>query len=416
MRSEEPIIAFLGTYSPRECGMATYLQDLVYEMDRQSRQSSKIIAMDEPGATRAYPPNVAWRIRQRKRADYLKVAIEVGRSDVAIVCVQHDFALFWNHPKEEGGTIVRLPNLEKEEKPDDGEALLDFLRAVQQPVVTTLHTVQPGPSSSRREMVREIDALSAGIITVSRSAMRILHGDYGISTRRIAYIPHGIPSVVRSTGAGRAAKERLGCDGRAVLLTLGFVHPDKGIEYVIEALPMLVERHPEILYLVAGPTHTLAQRYWGNDYWGNGYRQHLQRLVDDLHLHDHVRFDNFFLQQSVVADYFLAADMCLVPYLDPDQNTSGALSYALGYGKATIATPFSYAQEMLAEGCGLIVAFRSAEGIRDAVEQVLTNSELKAALERNAFASTRHMRWPRIAATHKQLFLRYVRSAPCTDP
>lgn len=374
----EPRIAMLGSYPPRECGIATFTADLVAALDQQSVRPLKVIAMDEPGAERSYGSNVVWRIQQNDPQSYLDIAAAVGRSNVDLVAIQHEYGLF-------GG--------------DDGEQLLQFVEALSQPAVTTLHTVLPKPSAHMREVTRALCSMSAEVVVLARSAIPMLRDIYGVDTRRVSFVHHGIPSVEYRPELGRAAKARFGFAGRTLLSTFGLINPDKGIEYAIQALPSLVARHPNLLYLVLGETHPGIRRHSGER-----YREELQALVDSLGLHDHVRFENRYMELEELVSYLTATDIYLMPYLNPDQIVSGTLAYAVGCGKAVVATQFRYAQEMLADGRGIVVPFRSAEGIGTALGSLLDNPRLRAEMEMNAYNFSRAMEWPSVAASYRAIF------------
>lgn len=382
LQMTEPQIAVLGSYPPRECGIATFTADLVAALEQQSLQSIGIIAIDEPDAVRSYPPNVIWRMQQHDPASYLNVAAAVGRSNIKLVNIQHEYGLF-------GG--------------DDGELLLTFMEKLPQPMITTLHTVLPEPSPHLREVTRALCKLSAEVVVLARSAIPLLHDTYGVDTGQITFIPHGIPTVVRQVGMRHTMKARLGYSGRLLLSTFGLINPDKGIEYVLQALPPLIERYPDLLFLVLGETHPGIRLHSGER-----YREGLQAIVDDLGLHDYVRFENRYLNLEELVNYLIATDIYLMAYLNLNQIVSGTLAYAVGCGKAAIATPFRYAEEMLADGRGIIVPFRSHQGIASALQRLLASPALRAEMESRAYIFSRSMEWSNVAAAYQSLFLRVM--------
>ena len=377
-------IAFLGSYPPRECGIASFMADLAAAIDQQGLHTSRIIAIDEPGTSRVYPSRVVWQIQQNECASYSRVAAAVGQSGVDIVSVQHEYGLFGSQGIE-------------------GEMFLNFLQAVPIPVVTTLHSVLPNPSPRFRKVTQAISAMSAEIVVPARSAIPLLRDVYDIAPSHITYIPHGIPMVDRRCGVRRAVKKRLGYSGRTLISTLGLIRPEKGIEYAIQALPPIVEHHPEVLFLVLGPTHP---HEIGS--LGDSYRDYLQTLVDELGLRKSVQFVNHHLDLGEVIDYLLATDIYLIPYLNPEQIVSGTLAYAVGCGKAIIATPFPYAQEVLSDDRGMIVPFRSSDSISGAVKLLLETPVFKADLESRAYSFGRTMVWPSVAATYREVFYRHA--------
>lgn len=384
-RLVDPQIALLGSYPPRACGIATFTADVATALDQESSRPTKIIAIDEPGADRMYRPNVHWRLQQHNPQSYLDTAAAIGKSNVKLVNIQHEYGLF-------GG--------------DDGEMLLSFINAVPQPVVTTLHTVVPNPSPHFRAVTRALFAASAEMVVLARSATPLLRDAYGIDPERVTFIPHGIPSVPRRPGMRRAMKLRLGLSGRTVLSTFGLLNPDKGIEYVLEALPALVERYPDLLFLIIGETHPGIRQHSGES-----YRNSLQALVDEGGLHEHVRFVNQYLTLEDLLDYLVATDVYLMAYLNPDQIVSGTLAYALGSGKAVVATPFRYAQEMLADERGVIVPFRSSEQIMAALDDLLKHPSKRAVMEEKAYIFSRNMEWHAVAAAYQAVFQRHIKAS-----
>ncbi len=374
----EPKVAVLSSYPPRACGIATFAADLAVALDWQSVQSTRIIAIDEPGAERSYPKNVIWRLQQHDPVSYLEIAAEVSRSNVELVNIQHEYGLFGNK---------------------DGELLLTFMEALAQPIVTTLHTILPEPSPHLHHITRALCQLSAEVVVLARSAIVMLRDIYGVDPSRITFIPHGVPTVVRQAGMRHSMKTRLGYSGRTLLSTFGLLNPDKGIEYVLQALPPLIEQHPDLLFLVLGETHPGVRHHWGES-----YRQGLQAIVDDLELHDHVQFENRYLDLAELVNYLIATDIYLMPYLNPNQIASGTLAYAVGCGKAVVATPFCYAEEMLADGRGIIVPFRSHQEITNALQRLLINPKLQAEIEARAYTFSRSMQWSSVAVAYRHVF------------
>lgn len=380
----EAQIALLGSFPPRACGIATFTADVATALDQQRSRPTKIIAVDEPGADRVYSSNVHWRLQQHDPQSYLDIAASVGRSNVRLVNIQHEYGLF-------GG--------------DDGEMLLRFIEAVPQPVVTTLHTVVPKPSPHMRAVTRALVAASSEVVVLARSATPLLRDVYGIDPRQVAYVPHGIPSVQRRPGMRRAMKLRLGLSGRTVVSTFGLLNPDKGIEYILEALPPLVERYPDLLFLIIGETHPGIRKHSGEQ-----YRESLQAKVEQAGLQQHVRFVNKYLTLDDLLDYLVATDVYLMAYLNPDQIVSGTLAYAIGCGKAVVATPFRYAQEMLAGDRGVIVPFRSPEHITTALKDLLSQPHKREAMEQAAWAFSRPMEWHAVAAAYGAVFQRHIKA------
>ncbi|HTG46106.1 MAG TPA: glycosyltransferase, partial [Actinomycetota bacterium] len=269
--------------------------------------------------------------------------------------------------------------------------LTPFLEELKEkPALVTLHTVLPEPSPAIRETVRSIADAAHGLVVMAETAVTILDEVYGV-TAKPTVIPHGMPHI--EPQGRRRLKAKLDLDGRQIISTFGLVGPGKGLEYVIEAMPAVVARHPDALYLIAGQTHPELLRQRGEE-----YRNKLIELVEELGLTDNVLFVNQYLEQKDIIDYLLASDVYVTPYLDPNQITSGTLSYALGAGKAVVSTPYLHAMEALADDRGLLVEFRSAEGMAEAINRILDDPKMKARLEKNAYRYANEATWPKAGA------------------
>jgi glycosyltransferase involved in cell wall biosynthesis len=365
-------IAFVASSVPRRCGIATFTADLAAAV-KSADPTVRVYAaaIDEPGAARAYGPEVRWRIRQEEPSTYRDAATAISASNVDIVNLQHEFGLYgvWHD-----GTY------------DDH--LRVFLERCTKPVVTTLHTVAPKPEPWALETVRFISEHSEQVVVMGTTAARLLRDVYGV-TRPPVVIEHGMPAI-EPRGRHRL-KRQLGVEDRAMISTFGLVDPRKGLEFVIEAMPEVVARHPNALYLVVGQTHPELQKREGE-----AYRNSLIASAARLGLREHVKFVNQYLSQREVVDYLLATDVYVTPYLDPNQITSGTLAYALGAGKAIVSTPYLHAQEVLSKGRGILVPFRDAPAIAAAVNAVLGDPQKKRELEIRAYEYGKEMAWPAI--------------------
>ena len=391
-------IAFVSTYPPRRCGIATFTSDLIQAI-RQADPSTRarIAAIDERNSVRAYGSEVRWRIRQGSPMPYRAAARAINRSNADVVCVQHEFGLYglWK-----GGGWVGDHWIEGTYE----DHLTPFLDELEKPSLVTLHTVLPEPSPAVREAVRSIADSAHGLTVMAETAVDILREVYGIAERPTV-IPHGMPHI--EPIGRRRLKAKLGLDHRQIVSTFGLVGPGKGLEYVIEAMPAVVARHPDALYLIAGQTHPelLKQR-------GEEYRNRLTALVEELGLTDNVVFVNQYLEQKDIIDYLLATDVYVTPYLDPNQITSGTLSYALGAGKAVVSTPYLHAKEALADDRGLLVDFQAADQIADAVNTILDDPKLKARLEKNAYRYANEATWPKTGARFLDVMRELVAEHP----
>src|SRR5712691_8910588 len=365
-------IAFVASAVPRRCGIATFTADLMAAVKAADPAVRCIAAaIDEPNATHAYGPEVRWRIRQGDKASYRGAARAINESSADVVNLQHEFGLYgvWRDGGYDDHCVPMLEELNK-------------------PVITTLHTVLPKPEPQIRDVVRRIAQRSSAIVVMAETAARLLRDVYGIE-RRPVMIPHGMPAIV-PRGRHRL-KRQLGMDHRTIISTFGLVDPRKGLEYMIEAMPAVIARHPNVLYLIVGQTHPELQRKEGER-----YRNELAAQIDASGMGDHVRFVNQYLTQREIVDYLLATDVYVTPYLDLNQITSGTLAYALGAGKAIVSTRYLHAAEALADGRGLLVDVRDADGLARAVLAILDDPALKAELERRAYDYGKEMAWPNV--------------------
>jgi glycosyltransferase involved in cell wall biosynthesis len=372
-----PRALFLGSYPPRECGIATFTKDMVDAYDRAFHLGSPVIAVDEPGAeVRRYPLEVIARIAEQERDSYAAAADFVNRYPVELVNIQHEYGLF-------GG--------------ERGEWLVDFIRLLEKPVALTLHTVLPEPDDAYLRVTRELCEEAARVVALSETGRGLLENVYGIDPQRLQVIHHGVPDVPFQDT--HSAKATFGIGQRTVISTFGLISRGKGLEYAIEAMRAVVRRHPETLYLILGETHPVVRRREGES-----YRESLHAMVREFGLHYNVQLLDKYLDFDEVVSYLAATDIYLTPYLNPDQVVSGTLAYAVGCGKAIVSTPYLYAQELLAHNRGFLCDFRDAESIAVRLNMLLDDPALRRATERRAYRFGRQMTWPHVAAEYGQLF------------
>jgi glycosyltransferase involved in cell wall biosynthesis len=383
----KPRITYVGSYPPRECGIATFTRDLCKAIDHLSPLvRTHIVAMQEQDAHYAYPSEVKATITRDDLASYRLAAQHVNQSRTQVVSVQHEFGLF-------GGEY--------------GSHLLAFMRNVDVPISVTMHTVLRNPQPAMRQVVRDIATYASRIVVLAEQARAILQSDYGLSPSQVSFIPHGVPTVRRVPSSH--FKRTLGLDHRTVVSTFGLVGPGKGIEYVLDALPAVVERHPSLTYLILGETHPGVRKHEGER-----YRESLAARVASLGLENHVQFHNRYLTYRELVHFLLASDVYVVPNLDPHQIASGTLAYAVGCGRAVVSTPFVYAREMLGNGRGLLTEFRDADSTAQAINQILDNPFLRASMEQRAYTYARRMTWPAVAREYLHTF--HEISAPAPMP
>jgi len=388
----ERAVAFLSSYVPRECGVGTFARDLSTGVDQaRPERPSVIVAINDPDGQYDYSRKVVFEVDQGLPETYVEAARYLNKQkSVKLVSVQHEFGLYGEF---RDGAVTR-------------DHLAPFLRELKKPSVVTLHTVLPNPGDNLRQKVREIYELSSASVVMVNMAAMILAEDYGLAEQndvgmfappsKLRTIPHGVPNIALPKRGGHL-KRALHQD--AIISTFGLLSPGKGLEYVIQAMPMILEQHPNTIYLVLGTTHPDLRRHQGEN-----YRNYLLELVHDLKLEKHVRFNNRFLPQTELVQYLKATDVYVTPYLNRNQITSGTLAYALGCGKAIISTPYLYAQEALAEGRGLLAEFRSPESIANCANQILGTPGLKEHMQAQAAVYGAEMSWRRVAERYLELF------------
>lgn len=376
-------VAFLGTYPPRRCGIAAFTADLAQELALAAPGAKISIVGMNDGQTYAYGDSVRLTIDQDDPASY-EAAARSLHADV--LCVQHEFGIF-------GGPA--------------GSYLLTLLRSVRAPIVTTMHTVLERYTPEQYAVVEELAALSSKIVVMSRRAVGFLVSQ-GVPRHKICFVHHGIPDVPVDR---EAEKHRMGVSGRSLILTFGLLSPNKGIETAIRALPSVVRRVPDALYLILGATHPHIR-----EQHGEAYREELTRLVADLGMTAHVRFDDEFAELDRITSALAAADVCVIPYLTREQITSGTLAYALGNGKAVVSTPFWHAEELLEHERGILVPFDDPVALGTALGDLLGDPGLRAAMEERARQYGAHMRWPNVARAYLEVFDAARRGRPSSHP
>ena len=364
-----PSVLFVGSYPPRQCGIATFTRDLAHALHAVGGRQFQVIAVHNADREPAHPPEVALSIRRDRLEDYLRAADYVNGAPVDVVSLQHEFGLF-------GGQA--------------GDYILEFLRHVEKPVVTTLHTVIRRPAPEYREATLGLIRLSERLVVMSDVARDILLETYGAPAERIVLVPHGVPDVPAEDRA--ALKEALGLAGRFVILTFGLLSRNKGIELMLDALPTVVEEHPEVLYVVLGATHPEVVRREGES-----YRSFLEDKVGRMDLAGHVRFVNQYVDQETLLRYIHASDLYVTPYPHEEQVVSGTLSYALALGKPIVSTPYWYARELLQDDRGVLVPFGDAGAMAAAVRRLIADRQEYERISRAAYERGLAMRWPVVA-------------------
>ncbi len=376
--NEEQLIFFLGTYPPRECGIATFTQDLANSIKNRFNPEIDICigAINEDSTTfYNYPKRVFYDISQDDIEDYMKLAEKINQDDrIKVVSIQHEFGIF-------GGK--------------HGNHIIPFLEKIEKPVVVTFHSILPNPDEYHKKVVKFILEKSAASVVMARRAIDILERDYEGDRDKIFYIPHGTPQIPLLPTY--EPKQQLGLEDNIVLTTFGLLSKGKGIEHVIKSLPRIVEKYPNLKYLILGETHPQVRKEEGES-----YRRELKELVRELGLNDNVKFYNKHLSFDELILYLKATDIYLLTNLDKNQIVSGTLSYAFSCGKPIVSTKIPHALEIL--DSEVLVNFQSPKEYETALLRLLENEEERKRVSRRNYLLSRNTTWPNVAQSYLRLF------------
>jgi glycosyltransferase involved in cell wall biosynthesis len=369
-------VAMLGNHLPRHCGIATFTTDLAEAIAGARPQlDCFVLAVNDVGRRHAYPPRVQFEISEPDLVSYRRAADFLNVNRVDVLSVQHEYGIF-------GGKA--------------GSHVLALLRELRMPIVTTLHTILETPNERQRRVMDELVALSSRLVVMSEQGAAVLREVHRVPAEKIDLIPHGIPSLPDSD-----RKDQLGVTGKSVILTFGLLSPDKGIEYVIDALPAILERHPETVYIVLGATHPHVK-----EKTGEGYRLGLAARALRLGVEASVIFHDRFVSNLELTEFLAAADIYVTPYLNMEQSTSGTLAYAVGAGRAVISTPYRHATELLADGRGILVPRADAAAIAREVNGLLGDDAKRRSMAERAAAFGADKLWPAVARAYLDSFER----------
>ena len=367
-------VALLGNHLPRHCGIATFTTDLSDALSAvRPDLDCLVLAMNDGHREYAYPERVRFELHDQDLRAYTRAADFLNVNDVDVISVQHEYGIF-------GGKA--------------GVHLLALLRDLRMPIVTTLHTILATPNLQQRRVMNELVALSDRLVVMTAGGGELLRDVHRVPEEKIDVIPHGIPKFPFA-----GSKRRLGVEGRPLILTFGLLSPDKGIEHVIDALPQIVARYPDAVYIVLGATHPHVV-----DRQGETYRLMLEGRAKQLGVDGNVIFHDRFVSQSELSEFLAAADIYITPYLNPEQITSGTLAYALGAGKAVISTPYRYARELLADERGILVPMGDSVAIAAEIVGLLGDPERRMLLRKRAAAHGESMLWPSVAESYLRVF------------
>lgn len=376
-----PRVAVVGNYLPRRCGIATFTTELCNGLARELDEEAVIaVAMNDVPEGYDYPQRVKFAVRPNMQQDYFLAADFLNSQPVDVVLIQHEFGIF-------GGL--------------EGSHILHLIRALQKPVITNFHTVLKTPTSHQKSIIREIARYSSRVLVMNRKAEEMLKDIYQISPSKIKFIPHGVPDFpFRRPGI---YNDPVDLKNKDMLLTFGLLSPDKGIETFIRAMPQIVKKHPDTVYIVVGQTHPRIL-----ETSGDAYRHRLQQMVFQMGLREHVRFHNYFVDDSTLIKYLQTAKIYVIPYLKKEQITSGTLSMAIGLGAAVVSTPFWYAEEMLADGRGKLVPFQDSSVMATTINELLDDEQELERIRKSAYSFGRSMIWKEVSRRHIALMTQII--------
>lgn len=379
-------IAYISTYPPRECGLATFNQNLVNAINSNYMPNKNpegfVVAMtnSENSDEYNYPPEVKFVIRENNQQDYADAADFINSSSVNACILQHEFGIY-------GG--------------ENGIYVLPFINKIQKPLISIFHTVLKSPTFLQKVIMREVAKRSEKVVVMSKRAVRFLTDIYQIPEEKIQLIEHGVPDL--EAPEKNPVKEIPELKNKRILLTFGLLSRNKGLETVIKALPKIVADHPDAIYVILGKTHPGVVKNSGEE-----YREFLKQLAKDLDVEKHVLFINKFVAETDLIDYLTAADIYITPYLNEAQITSGTLSYAIGAGAAVISTPYWHAQELLDDHRGRLFNFKDDVALAGIVNQLLGNTEKMSTLKAKAYKYGLNIRWPKIGAEYIAMIVKAV--------
>jgi glycosyltransferase involved in cell wall biosynthesis len=371
-------IAYISTYPPRECGIATFNQNLMaaigsnFPKRKDLLDGGFVVAVNDSESLQdyEYPKEVKYTIRQNHQKDYIRAANYINTSNVDTCILEHEFGIY-------GG--------------ENGIYILPLLKRLEKPLISILHTVLKDPSYVQKVIIREIAEQSSKIVVMSKRAVEFLVNIYEIPIERIQIIEHGVPDLEEPED--NPVKNLAAFKNHRVLLTFGLLSRNKGLETVVKALPAIVAKHPDVMYVVLGNTHPGVLKHSGEE-----YRDHLKTLAAQLGVSQHLAFINKFVTDEELINYLTAAEIYVTPYLNEAQITSGTLSYAIGAGAAVVSTPYWHATELLAHNRGRLFDFKDHEQLSLIVNELLGNDKTLQQLKQNAYEYGLHTRYPQIGA------------------
>jgi len=370
-------VLFIGTYIPKECGIATFTSDLLNSVYVGNKDiHCEVIALIDPSENYNYSEEVVFKIERNKLEDYYRAADFINHSDADVICLQHEFGLF-------GG--------------EAGDYIFALLSGISKHVITTMHTVILEPELEYKVSTEKLVMYSEKLVVMSQTAVNILKDSYGVSEDKIEVIFHGMPDYPLSD-CGKY-KKMLNLKGSPLILTFGLLSQNKGIESLLKALPNVIKQYPDLVYIILGTTHPMIKKKHGE-----AYRQYLKNIVSELGIENNVVFHDKFVEKEELCNYILASDIYASPYLSREQIVSGTLTYAIGMGKAIVSTPYWYAEEMLSDNLGLLVDFGDTEGFKNSLLYLIENPEKCNIMRQNTYDFGRKMIWGNVGKEYTTVF------------
>lgn len=370
-------IAFVSTILPRECGIATFTNDLINSMIKNKERAKYegfAVALNAADQSCEYDKSVGFEVQEDKVDDYKKAADYLNRN-ADLVMLQHEYNIF-------GG--------------EHGNYIMHLLEDLKVPLITTLHTVYRKPLPSQKELIKKISYQSDKVTVMSKTAARFCRKVYGIPKRKLRVINHGIPKISKSS---KEARKALGIEeNQKVITSFGLLTRNKGIEVVIKALPKVAEKHKDIMFFVLGKTHPVIKKLRGER-----YRRYLERICRTMNVEDHVIFKNQFIDEEELNDFLAATDILITSYKNKDQISSGPLTFAMGAKTAVISTPFWNAQELLSDGRGKLFEFNNYEQLSEILLKFFDKPELLNDFKKRAYEFGKRITWPEIGKKYTEL-------------
>jgi glycosyltransferase involved in cell wall biosynthesis len=369
--------ALIGTYLPRQCGIATFTADLAAAISENDPNiDCSIVAMNDRPEGYEYPESVRFQINQDRLNEYGLAADFLNMRNPDVVCLQHEYGIF-------GG--------------QRGSFIIELARNLNVPLITTLHTILKDPSPQEHQIITQLAEISATLVVMSERSAELVRDVYQVPATKIELIHHGILDVPFLEID--PCRNKVAASDKTMILTFGLLSPGKGIEYMVDALPEIISSHPDVLYFVVGATHP----HWKAEN-GEDYRLNLHLRAKELGVADNIVFYDRFLERDELLEFIRAADIYVTPYLNEAQAVSGTLAYALGAGKAVVSTPYWHAEELLANDRGRLVPFRDSQALARSINDLLDHPEERLAMRRAAYEYCRPMEMKEMGRNYLKVF------------